>query len=135
MLRVRRLQLFGTIKMAEKQRNITRVEDITQFTRAESWECDFDLEGVLHFINEEQEELGLNMDPDFQRDHVWTENQQSRWIEFPTGQQDGPSALLQTPRLATQLPGRVRDRRWQAAVRGQYAGSSATDQGVRIIPT
>jgi len=61
---------------------ITRFEDIPQFTRGGSWECDFDLEGVLGFIQDEQKDNRLNMDPDFQRGHVWTEDQQSRWIEF-----------------------------------------------------
>lgn len=60
---------------------IIRFNDIPQFTRHGSWECDYDLEGVLRFISDERK-LGLNMDPDFQRGHVWTTHQQSKWIEF-----------------------------------------------------
>lgn len=64
------------------QTRITQFDDIPQFTRQGSWECDFDLDGVLRFIANEQKDNRLNMDPDFQRGHVWTNEQQVRWIEF-----------------------------------------------------
>lgn len=31
---------------------------------------------------EDQVELNLDLDPDFQRDHVWTEEQQRKYVEF-----------------------------------------------------
>lgn len=60
----------------------TRFSDVPQFTREGAWECDFPLKRVWHRIDELQREEGLDIDPDFQRAHVWTEAQQIAWIEF-----------------------------------------------------
>ena len=64
----------------------TRFQDIPQYTRAGSWECDFDLEGAWHQIQKWQadEDGGgaLDLNPDFQREHVWSEAQQIAWLEF-----------------------------------------------------
>ncbi len=61
---------------------ITRFQDIPQFTQAGSWECDFPLTHVFKFIDEQVETNGLDLDPDFQRGHVWTKSQQRAWLEF-----------------------------------------------------
>ena len=61
---------------------ITRFQDIPQFTQVGHWECNFDLEGVLRFISGRDDRVVPDMDPDFQRGHVWTEGQQVAWIEF-----------------------------------------------------
>lgn len=63
---------------------ITRFQDVPQLTRSGNWECDFDLQGMWHQIKKWQspEEGSLDLDPDFQRSHVWTEAQQIAWIEF-----------------------------------------------------
>jgi uncharacterized protein with ParB-like and HNH nuclease domain len=61
---------------------ITRFEDIPQFTRDGAWQCDFTLDYLVKHINEEIEEHGLQLNPDFQRGHVWTEEQQVAWLEF-----------------------------------------------------
>lgn len=60
---------------------ITRFQDIPRFTREGSWECDYDLAGVLEFIKGRDDDPP-NMDPDFQRGHVWNEEQQVAWLEF-----------------------------------------------------
>lgn len=52
---------------------IKRFSDIPQFTRDGAWECNFDIEGVAHWIKQEQKELGLQLNPKFQRGHIWTE--------------------------------------------------------------
>lgn len=36
----------------------------------------------VDFIEDEIREYNLNMNPDFQRGHVWTEIQQSKYVEF-----------------------------------------------------
>lgn len=75
-------------KLTAKQQEVvnleklTRFEDIPQFTECGQWECDFDLTRVWPFIEEQQKQQGLDIDPDFQRVHVWTEAQQVAWIEF-----------------------------------------------------
>lgn len=36
----------------------------------------------VNFVENEIKEYGLEMNPDFQRGHVWTEEQQSKYVEF-----------------------------------------------------
>ena len=64
----------------------TRFQDIPQLTRAGSWECDFDLENAWKQIQKWQADDdgggALDLNPDFQRAHVWTEAQQIAWLEF-----------------------------------------------------
>ncbi len=60
----------------------TRFQDIPQFTQAGSWQADFPLEHVMGFINSEIDEMGLQLNPDFQRGHVWTDEQQIAWLEY-----------------------------------------------------
>jgi hypothetical protein len=70
----------------ENTRKLTRFQDIPQMTQAGSWECDFDLEGAWHQIKKwvaaEDGTSPLDLNPDFQRAHVWTEAQQIAWLEF-----------------------------------------------------
>lgn len=56
--------------------------DIPQFTRDGSWECDYSLVSFVKFIEDAEKEEGLQMNPDFQRGHVWTEEQQIKYVEF-----------------------------------------------------
>ncbi len=60
----------------------TRFQDIPQMTRAGNWECDFTFPELVKYIENEIAEQGLQMEPDFQRGHVWTEEQQIAFIEF-----------------------------------------------------
>lgn len=66
----------------EKMIKYTKFRDIPQLTRSGNWECDFDLVQLVKFIENEIKEMGLEMNPDFQRGHVWTEQQQIAFIEF-----------------------------------------------------
>jgi len=64
---------------------LTKFQDIPAFTRDGSWECDYDPQSALEFIKECQTRSygsKLQIDPDFQRGHVWTEQQQIAWLEF-----------------------------------------------------
>lgn len=60
----------------------TRYNDIPQLTRGGSWECDFNLDEAVRFVRNKDEQVGLDLDPDFQRGHVWNEAQQIAWLEF-----------------------------------------------------
>lgn len=63
----------------------TRFSDIPQLTKQGSWECDFPLDDVwLQIEKWQRDEMGggLDINPDFQRGHVWTEAQQVAWLEF-----------------------------------------------------
>lgn len=59
-----------------------KFNNIPLFTRKGTWECDFALQDVLPQLDKWTAELGLNLDPDFQRFHVWTEKQQIDYMEF-----------------------------------------------------
>jgi hypothetical protein len=59
-----------------------KFSDIEQFITSGQWECDYSLPSFVKFIEENELEHGLQMNPDFQRGHVWTEKQQIAYIEF-----------------------------------------------------
>ena len=62
---------------------MARFADIKQFTREGSWECSFEIDRVWNFIREQEKWDGaVDIDPDFQRPHRWTEAQQIAWVEF-----------------------------------------------------
>ncbi len=71
---------FGCYDLPEMK--ITRFQDVPAFTRQGPWECDFPLDSVWRQVEQWQNEDGLDLNPDFQRGHVWTEAQQIAWIEF-----------------------------------------------------
>jgi hypothetical protein len=60
----------------------TRFQDIPQFTRAGSWECDYELDQMVLEIDGWVEQEGLQVNPDFQRGHVWSEAKQIAFVEF-----------------------------------------------------
>ena len=54
---------------------ITKFRDIPQFINSGSWECDYDLRRFIANIKawEDDPYDNLQMNPDFQRGHVWSE--------------------------------------------------------------
>lgn len=60
----------------------SRFRDIPQLTQHGNWECHFRMESLLKQFSEWETTEGLDVDPDFQRVHVWTEQQQTAWMEF-----------------------------------------------------
>lgn len=58
---------------------------IPKYTETGSWECTYSLERLVAEIerwkNGEDVDFKLQMNPDFQRGHVWTEKQQRLFIE------------------------------------------------------
>ena len=63
---------------------ITKFKDIPQLTRAGSYNTNIPLTHMLKTISEwEQDEYyQLQLNPNFQRGHVWTEKQQMLFVEF-----------------------------------------------------
>lgn len=59
-----------------------RFKDIKRFTSDGNWQADFEIEGLMKFIDTHIKEYDLQLNPDFQRGHVWTEDQQIKWLEF-----------------------------------------------------
>ena len=66
---------------------ITSFREIPQYTRSGSYEVDMSLDYVYQTVIKEwatgKEQVGrhLELNPDFQRGHVWTKAKKSAWIE------------------------------------------------------
>lgn len=56
--------------------------DIPQLTRSGNWECSYDIVSFVKQIEGWIEQDNLELDPDFQRGHVWTEEQQIKYVEY-----------------------------------------------------
>lgn len=59
-----------------------KFKDIPKFTRAGSWQASMGWKYLIEWINENIRESDLQLNPDFQRGHVWTVEQQIAYIEF-----------------------------------------------------
>lgn len=51
----------------------TKFSDIPQFTRDGNYQCDVNISRVPRWIKDMEEDMNLQLNPDFQRGHVWTE--------------------------------------------------------------
>jgi hypothetical protein len=60
----------------------TKFSDIPRFVAEGQWECDYRPDRLIAQVDCWIEEDGLDMNPDFQRGHVWTQQQQEAYIEF-----------------------------------------------------
>jgi uncharacterized protein with ParB-like and HNH nuclease domain len=58
-----------------------KYRDIPQYTSQGNYSPTMRLREFIKWIDENIEELGLQLNPDFQRGHVWTEEQQIKYIE------------------------------------------------------
>lgn len=56
--------------------------DIPQFTRDGNYQVNQSWDSLETWIERQTKQNGLNLDPDFQRAHVWTEQQQIAYVEF-----------------------------------------------------
>lgn len=59
-----------------------RFRDIPQFISDGSYRVDVSLEYLVDWLDVLVKEEGLQLNPDFQRGHVWTEKQQIEFLEF-----------------------------------------------------
>lgn len=59
-----------------------KFREIKQFTKAPDYNVDIFLPEVEHQINRYITNYKLDLSPDFQRKHVWTKEQQTKYIEF-----------------------------------------------------
>ncbi len=62
-----------------------KFKDIPQYIETGSWECNYGFESLVKVIedwsNGIDTDIPLEMNPDFQRGHVWTEQQQIAFVE------------------------------------------------------
>ncbi len=61
---------------------ITKFNDIPRFIRNGSYEVDFSPDRLIKRIDEMVAEEWLDLDPEFQRGHVWNDAQRTSFIEF-----------------------------------------------------
>lgn len=59
-----------------------RFQDIVPFTRSAGYACDHSWPFLPDFVANEVLEGGLDLNPDFQRGHVWTTEQKIRYVEY-----------------------------------------------------
>ncbi len=85
-----------------------RFQDIPKFTRTAGYSVDVVWSHLEQFLEEEIKTNQLDLDPDFQRGHVWTPEQQSRYVEYIL--RGGKSSRD----IQTNCPG------WQAGRVGNY---------------
>lgn len=63
-------------------KKITKFREIPKFTADGSYKIDCTFEYLLKMLKDFEENDGLILNPNFQRGHVWTEEQQTAWLEF-----------------------------------------------------
>lgn len=59
-----------------------KFRDIPQFTREGSYQVNMPWNFLKKWLKEETEEMNMQLNPVFQRGHVWTEAQQIAYVEF-----------------------------------------------------
>lgn len=59
-----------------------RFRDIPQFISDGSYQVNMSWEYLIEWLDQRIKEEGLQLNPDFQRGHVWTEEQQIKFLEF-----------------------------------------------------
>ncbi|WP_235887964.1 hypothetical protein [Neobacillus paridis] len=57
-------------------------QDIPQMTVFSGYQVNIPLRYLEKRVKEDMEELGLQLESDFQRGHVWTEYQQIKFVEY-----------------------------------------------------
>lgn len=80
---------------------------VVAYTRDGGWECDYPLKGVLRFIETQKEDrVNCDLNPDFQREHVWTRKQQAAWlIHYLRGGKNGRRLFFNHPGWSTSYKG------------------------------
>lgn len=75
-----------------------KFRDIPQFISHGSYQVDVQMEYLIKWIDEMVREEGLQLCPDFQRGHVWTEEQQDKYTNscFGAGK-SGKTIYLNNP--------------------------------------
>ena len=59
-----------------------KFKDIKPFIKEGSYEIDIFFDSLLENLERYENDYGLELNPDFQRGHVWTEEQQIAYVEF-----------------------------------------------------
>jgi len=83
----------------------TRFADIPKFISHGNYAVDYPIDYLIKWLEEEKQEMDLQMCPDFQRGHVWTEAQQIAFVEFLLrGGKSGRDLYFNCPSWHRQVP-------------------------------
>jgi hypothetical protein len=61
---------------------MVKFADMPKFMPGGNYQCDIGLGYLKEWIKHEKENYGIDMDPDFQRGHVWTMDQRIAYMEY-----------------------------------------------------
>ena len=93
------------VSIISECKKYTSFREIPKFTRDGSYAVDVPLDRVSRWVAQEQEELGLELNPEFQRGHVWTKRQQVAYMEFLLrGGRTGRDFYFNYPSMHIQVP-------------------------------
>jgi hypothetical protein len=82
--------------------------DIRPFTSWGNYQVDVSIRYLQKTLDEYVQNYGLDMDPDFQREHVWNGTQQIRYVEFLLrGGRTGRDILFNCPNFTVGKPGKM----------------------------
>lgn len=85
-----------------------KFKDIKPFTSWGNYQVDVPISYLQKTMDEYTQNYGLDMDPDFQREHVWNGTQQIRYVEFLLrGGRTGRDILFNCPNFTVGKPGRM----------------------------
>jgi hypothetical protein len=59
-----------------------KYQELPRFTKVPSYRVHMAWSYLPKWIEEMQKDYGIDLSPDYQRDHVWTDEQASRYIEY-----------------------------------------------------
>jgi hypothetical protein len=77
------LNLLPTRKpFSWKDYSLPRFKDIPQFTRSANYEVNISWDYLEDWLNHLDESYGLELEPDFQRSHVWDDDKRIKYVEF-----------------------------------------------------
>ena len=80
------------------------LERTSPFPRS-TWECDFGFEYLHKVVPQWEVEYGLDLEPDFQRAHVWTDEQRAAFVEYIlAGGPSGRTLYFASPGWSRTLP-------------------------------
>ena len=84
---------------------ITRFQDIPKFTREGTYQVDYNFTYLMEELDELEKNQGLQLNPKFQRGHVWVREQQIAWLEFfLRGGKTGRVLYFNKPDLNSAVP-------------------------------
>ena len=65
-----------------KEVNVPHVREIEKFTKSSNYSIHIGWKDIEKWIRTAQRDFGMDLNPDFQRGHIWTTRQKTAYVEF-----------------------------------------------------